>query len=207
MTKEAGVYKGLEDWAALVRNYLTESAQLKLAVRDVCLPAIIVATEIIGGAFKRRGKLLLCGNGGSAADSQHLAAEFVSLLSTNFSRPALPALALTTDTSILTARANDFGFDEVFSRQVEALGGPEDVLMVISTSGNSTNLLKAVDAAKAAKMQTIGLLGRDGGKLKNIVDCHIVVPGNNTQHVQESHIAICHILCGIVEKKLFEKGR
>ena len=142
---------------------------------------------------------------GSAADSQHIAAEFVSVLSQTFPRPAVPSIALTTDTSMLTASANDFGFDGVFERQVEALGRAGDVLMGITTSGNSTNVLKAVARAKQAGMTTIGLSGRDGGRIREAADQCIVVPSDSTQHIQEAHIAIGHILCDLVERSLFEK--
>ncbi len=145
---------------------------------------------------------MICGNGGSAADSQHMAAEFVCILNKSFDRPGLPAIALTTDTSILTANANDIGFENIFKRQVLALGKPGDLLIAISTSGNSQNVLVAAKAAKTAKIHTISLTG-NSGELQKITDVALCVPSTNTQYIQESHIAIEHILCELVEEHLF----
>src|SRR6185436_16915401 len=138
----------------------------------------------------------------SAADSQHLAAEFVSVLQRDHVRPALPAIALTTDTSLLTASANDFGFENVFARQVEAHGRPADVLIGISTSGTSPNVLAALRQARAAGLKTVGLSGRSGGQMGEACDVLIKVPSEATQHIQEAHIAIGHIMCELVERNL-----
>lgn len=146
-------------------------------------------------------KILLMGNGGSAADSQHMAAEFVGRFL--MERKALPAIALTTDTSILTAVGNDYGFDEVFKRQVEALAQPGDMVIGISTSGNSGNVLLALEAARAIGCKTIGLLGRDGGAIAPLVDLNLTVPVQDTPRIQEAHLTIIHILCDLVEKELF----
>jgi D-sedoheptulose 7-phosphate isomerase len=188
--------------AERVAAYFRESVRIKLLAADACGPAIIAAADLLVESFRGGGKLLLCGNGGSAADCQHVAAEFVSLLRQDRPRAALPAIALTTDTSFLTARANDFGFDEVFSRQVEALGRPGDVLMGISTSGNSRNVIHAVRTARERGVRTIGLVG-EGGALAGLVDAAVVVPSTNTQHVQEAMLAIEHILCELTESHLF----
>lgn len=188
--------------AARIAAYFQESVRIKLLAAEACGPAIGAATDLLVECFRSGGKLLLCGNGGSAADCQHVAAEFVSLLRQDRPRAALPAIALTTDTSFLTARANDFGFDEVFSRQVEALGKPGDVLMGISTSGNSRNVVQAVRTARERGLRTIGLLG-EGGALAGLVDAAVVVPSTNTQHVQEAMLAIEHILCELTEHHLF----
>jgi D-sedoheptulose 7-phosphate isomerase len=157
---------------------------------------------LIAETFRRGGKLLLCGNGGSAADCQHLAAEFVSRFRREVERRALPAIALTTDTSFLTAFANDCGYEGVFERQVEALGEPDDLLIGISTSGNSLNVIRAVKLAAEKGLRTVALTGR-GGRLPDMVDIAIRVPSTDTQHIQETHLAIEHALCDLVEVILF----
>lgn len=151
-------------------------------------------------SLQKGGKLMLCGNGGSAADSQHLAAEFTGRFSKD--RPPIAAVALSTDTSALTCIGNDYSFNDIFARQVQALGKAGDCLIAISTSGNSANVLAAVAAAKSLGISTIGLLGRDGGKLKSQCDISIVVPSQVTARIQEAHILIGHSLCGAVELKL-----
>jgi D-sedoheptulose 7-phosphate isomerase len=163
-------------------------------------PAVEAATALIVAALTGGGKLLFCGNGGSAADSQHLASEFTGRF-INDRRP-LAALALTTDSSALTCIANDYSFEEVFSRQVLALGREGDCLIAISTSGNSRNVIRAAEAAREVKMRTIGLLGRDGGKLLPWCDVPIVVPSMSTARIQEAHSFIGHTLCGLVEQAL-----
>lgn len=155
--------------------------------------AIKQASETIITTLQSGGKLMLCGNGGSAADSQHIATEFVVRYQNT--RRALPAIALTTDTSILTAHSNDFEFDTVFSRQIEALGNAGDCLIAISTSGNSGNILAAVAAAQQQDMSVIALTGGDGGKLAQVVDNPVIVPGNVTARIQEMHILIAHWWC------------
>lgn len=164
--------------------------------------AILAAADLIADAFRSGGKLLLCGNGGSAADCQHMATEFTSRLTKAIERPGLPAIALTTDTSFLTAYANDVSFEGVFSRQIEALGRPGDVLLAISTSGNSPNILAAVKAAQARRMRTIGLTG-SGGRLAEVTDVAVPVPSRDTQHIQEAHLAVEHVICDLVEQLLF----
>ena len=169
---------------------------------EVCMGSIILAAALVANAFRNDHKVLLCGNGGSAADCQHMAAEFVSRLTKDFERRALPAIALTTDTSFLTAHSNDASFDSVFERQVEALGCAGDVLVGISTSGNSDNVIRAVEAACGAQMRTIALTGNQG-VLREKVDIAISVPSDRTDYIQECHLAIEHIVCGLVERELF----
>jgi D-sedoheptulose 7-phosphate isomerase len=159
-----------------------------------------MADELVA-CLKNGNKLLICGNGGSAADSQHFAAELVGRLQRD--RAPLPAMALSTDTSILTAIGNDYSYDEVFSKQVEALARPGDILIGISTSGRSGNVLKAVEAARRRQVKTFALSGKDGGPLAQAVDQAIVVPSRTSQHIQEGHIAIIHIWCEIIEDTLF----
>ena len=189
-----------------VRAHLIESAEVKRQIVETCVDSILAAANLIADTFRSGGKVLLCGNGGSAADCQHMAAEFVNRLTMDFERPGLPAVALTTDTSFLTAFANDCGFEGVFERQVQTLGKPGDVLISISTSGNSTNVIRAVEAARTANMHTIVLTG-SGGCLTGMTNIAISVPSTNTQYIQEAHVAIEHILCGLVECHLFgEEG-
>ena len=196
--------------AAGVRNYigakLMESAEVKRRAAETCLDEIRRAVDLVATSFKNGGKLLLCGNGGSAADCQHIATEFVSSFDKNLIRPALPAISLTTDTSFLTANANDFGIEGVFARQVEALGRSGDVLIAISTSGNSANVVRAVEMAGSLKMTTIGFTGASESKLADLADVAIQVPSDDTQHIQEAHIAIGHILCGLVEQIIYNKN-
>jgi len=161
------------------------------------------AVNIIIQTFSLGHKLLIAGNGGSAADAQHIAAEFVVRLSKDLERPALAAIALSTDSSILTASSNDNGFRTVFKRQLEALAQKGDCFMALSTSGNSENLLAAVKYAKQENIKTIGLLGNDGGAMQNLVDIAITVDQSSTQHVQEAHICIYHIICDLVERSLY----
>ena len=155
------------------------------------------AAELMVQTLKEGHKILLCGNGGSAADAQHIAAELTGRYKTE--RRGLPAIALTTDTSALTAIANDFGYEKVFSRQVEALANSGDLLIGISTSGNSTNVLLALEQAKAIGCTTIGLTGNTGGKMNALCDINLIAPSNNTPRIQEMHILFGHILCQIVD--------
>lgn len=196
------------DWRRKrAQSHLLESADVKRQVVDSCLGQILAAADLIAEAFRSGGKALVCGNGGSAADSQHMAAEFVSRLSSDFQRPGLPAIALTTDTSFLTAYANDCSFEGVFERQVQAFGRPGDVLIGISTSGSSENVVRAIEAAKSIGMGTIALAG-NGGSLANLADVPICVPNSNTQYVQEAHLVIEHIICDLVERLVFgQNGR
>lgn len=186
-----------------IRQHLETSAAVKRAAIAACTPAITVAAELLIASFRNGGKVLLCGNGGSAADCQHIAAEFVSALNHDRPRAALGAIALTTDTSFLTANANDFGFEMVFERQVEALGRRGDVLIGITTSGNSANVLRALERAKRDGLATVVLTGESGGKAAALADVAVKVPSADTQHVQETHIAVGHILCALVERALF----
>jgi D-sedoheptulose 7-phosphate isomerase len=164
------------------------------------------AATLLAGAFSAGGKLLICGNGGSAADAQHLAGEFVNQFLLK-GRPALPALALTTDGGVLTCVANDTGFARVFARQVEAFGARGDVLLVISTSGNSPNVLAAAETARGRGLTVLGLLGRDGGRVREFCDRALVVESDDTQRIQETHNLLGHVLCDLVERMLFtEKG-
>ena len=187
---------------ATVRAHLAGTAEVLKLTFDQCAPNIVAAADLIAESFRKGGKLLICGNGGSAADCQHLAAEFTSRLTIDFPRPALPALALTTDSSFLTAYANDIDFEGIFARQVEALGKPEDVLLGISTSGSSKNVVRAVEAARSLQARTIVLTG-NRGRLREMVDIAICVPNASTQHVQETHLAIEHLICHFVERALF----
>ncbi len=159
--------------------------------------------ELIVKAFKAGGKLLIVGNGGSAADAQHMAAEFVNRF--EIERPPLPALALTTDTSNLTSIGNDYAFDQTFSKQVRALGRENDVLLAISTSGNSPNILKAVETAKALGIKTVALTGKGGGALADMADIVLNVDSKTTPRIQETHITVCHILCELADHMLFQK--
>lgn len=181
---------------------LNESAQTKLDMIDACGEDILAAIDLMVSSFREGKKLLLCGNGGSAADAQHLATEFVIRLNHELSRPAIPAIALTTDTSNLTAGGNDIGFENVFARNVEALGAEGDVLYAISTSGNSPNVIKAVEMARKKGMKVIGMLGGHGGKLKPLVDVAIVIPSGNVQRIQEGHITAGHIIFELTELEL-----
>jgi D-sedoheptulose 7-phosphate isomerase len=186
-----------------IRRHLAASEATMRRVADVCAPDIARAASLLVTTFRAGGKLLLCGNGGSAADCQHLAAEFMNTLTRPVVRPPLPAIALTTDTSLLTAVANDHGFEGVFARQVLAVGRAGDVLMAISTSGDSPNILRALEAARAAGLQTILLSGETGGKARPLAHATVLVPSTDTQRIQEAHITVGHMLCHLVERALF----
>jgi D-sedoheptulose 7-phosphate isomerase len=182
-------------------EYVRESAAITNALIDQCIDSVLSAAEMIAESFRNGKKLLICGNGGSAADCQHMAAEFVGVLRKDFKRSGLPAIALTTDTSFLTSYANDWGFEEVFERQVTTLGVPGDVLISISTSGTSKNVLRAIAAAEVRSMRTIGLSGSSG--MSRSLDVAIKVPSADTQHIQEAHLVIEHLLCELVQARLF----
>lgn len=186
-----------------ITESLKESSETKLKIEQECKEDILKAANILSEVYRSGNKLLLCGNGGSAADCQHIATELMIRLSHHIQRPALPAIALTTDTSNLTAGGNDIGFENVFARNVEGLGNKGDALIAISTSGNSGNVIKAVEMAHKKGMKVIGLLGSDGGKLKPIVDLPIVIPSSNVQRIQEGHITVAHIICELVEDELY----
>jgi D-sedoheptulose 7-phosphate isomerase len=181
---------------------LQESIDTKKALLTTKLDLIKEIAGSIVKAFKNNHRVYLIGNGGSAADAQHIAGELLGRFKKN--RRPLPAVALTTDTSVMTALANDFGYDTCFARQVEALACPGDILIAFSTSGNSKGILNAVQIARNIGTLTIGFTGRDGGILKNAVDICLNVPSDNTPRIQECHITVGHIICSIVEKELFE---
>lgn len=184
----------------IIREAIDENISLLQNIKELLEDEIIESAKIIINSIKKGGKLLICGNGGSAADSQHFAAELVGRFKKD--RKALSAISLTVDTSILTAWSNDYSFDTVFSRQVEAIGKKGDVLFGISTSGNSPNVIEALKVANKMGIYTIALSGNDGGKIKKYAKLNIIVPANDTPRIQEAHILIIHILCSIVEKKL-----
>ena len=186
-----------------ITESLKESSESKLKIEQECKEDILKAVYVLSEVYSNGNKLLLCGNGGSAADCQHIATELMIRLSHHIQRPALPAIALTTDTSNLTAGGNDIGFENVFARNVEGLGNKSDALIAISTSGNSGNVIKAVEMAHKKGMKVIGLLGGDGGKLKPIVDLPVVIPSSNVQRIQEGHITVAHIICELVEAELY----
>ena len=191
--------------ADVISEHFQRSADAKLRASSECARSIEEAATLIAGSFKAGGKLLICGNGGSAADAQHFAAEFVGRLTSDFERPGLPALALTTDTSFLTAYANDYALEGVFARQVQALGRRGDVLFGISTSGSSRNVVAAVAEARRAGLKVVTLTGNRGDLLHQ-GDVAIAVPETATAHIQEVHLAIEHIICHIVER-LITEGR
>jgi D-sedoheptulose 7-phosphate isomerase len=182
-----------------ISRHFEELAATALRVSEELSGSITEVTELVLHALDGGRKLLFCGNGGSAADAQHLATEYVVRFRRD--RRPLPAIALTTDTSLLTAASNDFGFDEVFARQVRALGNAGDVLFLHSTSGESPNLLAAARAARDVGVRTVAMLARGGGKLRDAVDVAIVVPTENGAHAQEIHLAIGHAICEIVESR------
>lgn len=185
-----------------IKRQLLESAGVKQELAGRFAAAIAQAAGVCAQAIKNGRKMMFCGNGGSAADSQHLASELVVRLTGKSDRRALPGLALTTDTSLLTACANDFGYVNVFARQLEALGQPGDVLIAISTSGNSPNVVKAVETAKRLGIKTIGFTGKTPGRFNALLDLVIPVPSDDVQRIQEAHIAIGHIMIGLVEREV-----
>lgn len=180
-----------------IRRQLGESVRVKQAFSDALVARIADFAQRSAEAIRRGGKLVLFGNGGSAADAQHLAAELVVRLRTE--RPGLPALALTTNTSILTAAGNDYGFERIFSRQMESLVGPHDVVVALSTSGTSPNIVKAMETARARGSFLVALTGETGGALAGKVDILLDVPSRDPQRIQESHITIGHIVCSLIE--------
>ena len=193
------------DFLARVRDAIEESAAVKRAALEQCGGSIARAAEIVIETFRDGGKLLAFGNGGSASDAQHLAAELAGRYVRE--RPGLPALALSANTSDLTAIGNDYGFDRVFARLIQAHGRAGDVAVAISTSGSSPNVVAAVETARELGLRTVGLTGKGGGKLAGMVDVPIVVPSDSTPRIQETHITVVHLLCELVDGALFpEKG-
>jgi D-sedoheptulose 7-phosphate isomerase len=197
---------GLDDRSAyeeVALDAMLYSARLKETVARGNSAVIVAMARLISDVFEADGKLLICGNGGSAADAQHLATELTIRYRASVQRPALPAIALTTDSSALTAGANDLGYDEVFRRLVEAYGRQGDVVLGLSTSGNSKSVLYALDYARKHGMRTLALLGGDGGALKGLADLSIVVPhSGSADRVQECHITLGHVIIDLVERMM-----
>ena len=187
----------------IIKKILADSLKVKETFVRENISKLILLAEKTAAAFTSDRKLMLVGNGGSAADAQHIAAEFVNRYT--FERPPLPALALTTDSSVITSIGNDYSFNDIFSKQVKALGIEGDILLVISTSGNSKNLLSAVNDARSRGIYTAGFLGNDEGKLVNLVDLALVVNTESTPRIQETHILAGHILCHLVDYILFQR--
>ena len=189
----------------IITSCFKESADIKLRSLEENVDKIIAVSEAIADAFKKEGKLLIFGNGGSAADAQHLAAEFVNKFL--IERPPLPALALTTDTSIITSISNDDRYSNIFVKQIFALGKKGDIAWGISTSGKSMSVLNGLKTAKKLEMITIGLTGGDGGEVEKVVDYHLHVPSDSTPRVQETHITMGHVICEMVDYQLFQNPR
>lgn len=191
---------------ARITSYLDNSLAVYAAMRSdaALVDAIARAADACAAALEAGGKVLFCGNGGSAADAQHLAGELVSRFM--YDRPGLAAVALTTDSSILTAIGNDYGYERVFSRQVEALGRAGDVLVGISTSGRSANVLRALEAARALRMVTVGFTGRDGGQMAALCDVELRMPSAVTPLIQQGHLLVGHLICLLVEERLHPQG-
>jgi len=189
-----------------IKNQVKKSYETKQAIynNEELLKKIEDVSKKCVELYKNNKKTILAGNGGSAADAQHIAAEMVGRY--GFDRPSLPSLALTTDTSALTAIGNDYGYDQVFSRQLEGMGQDGDLFIGISTSGNSENIIKAFNSAKQKSIITVALTGRDGGEMAKMADIALVVPSDSTPRIQESHILIGHIICDIIEKEIFGDG-
>jgi D-sedoheptulose 7-phosphate isomerase len=182
------------------RTALLDLSELARKVAETMGPDLDRAFQMVRSTVDRQGTLMFCGNGGSAADAQHLATEYVVRYMRN--RRAYPAIALTTDTSLLTAAGNDFGFDQIFSRQVEALGKPGDLLIIHSTSGNSPNVLRAAEAAKAKQIEVLAFSARDGGALKALATHSVIIPAQRTDRAQELHLCIEHIICDMIDQTL-----
>jgi D-sedoheptulose 7-phosphate isomerase len=188
----------MPDFTAQIRSQLRESASVKERFSSELLARISTFAEAAAAAIQKGNKIVFFGNGGSAADSQHLAAELVVRLKRN--RASLPALALTTDTSILTAAGNDLGFESIFSRQIESLVSPGDVLVALSTSGTSPNVLRGADSGRARRAFVVGMTGETGGELASRVNLLINVPSRDSQRIQEAHITVGHIVCSLIEQ-------
>lgn len=189
-----------------IKDQIKKSYETKQAIyeNEELLNKIAEVCELCVELYKGKNKTILAGNGGSAADAQHIAAELVGRY--GFDRPSIPSLALTTDTSNLTAIGNDYGYDKVFSRQLEGMGQEGDIFFGISTSGNSKNIINAFEVAKQKGIKTVALVGRDGGEMAKMADIALVVPSDSTPRIQESHILIGHIICDIIEKEIFGDG-
>lgn len=204
MVSEKDSADELNNHLTCVTQLLQESIRIKQQLLEQDCSIIVKMAQLIVTALKRGNKVMLCGNGGSAADAQHIAAEFLVCLHSDRNRISLPALALHTDSSAITACANDYGYQEIFARLIEGLGVAGDILIALSTSGNSPNVIKAVETAHRKEILTIGLLGGNGGAVQAISDISLVVPSTNSGRVQEAHITIGHILVELVENMMFE---
>lgn len=192
------------DFQSRILNHFNSSIDTKTYASEVLPPFIEVASQMMVQCLVSEGKILACGNGGSAGDSQHFSSELLNRFERE--RPSLPALALTTDTSTLTSIANDYSYNEVFSKQIRALGQPGDVLLAISTSGNSANVVQAIQAAHDRDMTVVALTGRDGGNMASLLgldDCEIRVPATSTARIQEVHLLVIHCLCDLIDEQLF----
>jgi D-sedoheptulose 7-phosphate isomerase len=189
-----------------IKKQIKKSYETKQAIytNEELLDNIVQVAEKCVSLYRGKNKTILAGNGGSAADAQHIAAELVGRY--GFDRPSIPSLALTTDTSNLTAIGNDYGYEQIFSRQLEGMGQEGDIFIGISTSGNSANILRAFESAKKKNIFTVALTGNDGGKMADLADISLIIPSNSTPRIQESHILIGHILCDIIEKEIFADG-
>jgi len=196
-----------EEMKSIVADGLLASAEVKKqsAANDKLISAVASVAERIADSIRKNGKVMFCGNGGSAADSQHLATEMVVRLTGDYERPAIAAIALTTDTSILTGGANDYGYDHIFKRQIEALGNAGDVLIAISTSGKSPSILAAMAAARAKGVTTVAWCGNDPRGMGPLADIIVSVPSQITAHIQETHITLGHLLIHLVERILYPK--
>jgi D-sedoheptulose 7-phosphate isomerase len=192
------------DLEARIRQHFNDSIQTKQRALEPLTPAIAKAARAMASALTAKRKIMACGNGGSAADSQHFAAELLNRF--EIERPGLPAIALTTDTSTLTSIANDYDYKDIFSKQIRALGHDGDVLLAISTSGNSPNVVRAIAAAHEKGIRVVALTGRDGGEMRKLLltdDCEICVPARNTARIQEVHLLAIHCLCDLIDAQLF----
>ncbi len=192
-----------EERIDLVLRAAEESSLLRRTASEALAEPLVELANVCAGVLGAGGKMLICGNGGSAGDASHMAAEMIIRLTADKNRQALPALALNADTSVLTAAGNDYGYDRIFSRQVEGLGAAGDMLLLISTSGNSMNLIRAAEVAREKKMITSALLGKDGGRLATMVDKKLIVPHQSVQRIQEEHIFMIHTLVELIESDLF----
>jgi len=191
------------DHVTRIRAHFTDSAQLKLAAAEALAPALARAAELLAQCLLGDGRILACGNGGSAADAQHFAAEMIGRFERE--RPELPAISLATDTSILTAVANDYSYEQIFAKQVRALGASGDALLAITTSGNSANVVAAVDAAHEREMRVVALTGKGGGRIGAMLapaDVHLCVPHDRTARIQEVHLLMIHCLCDAIDNTL-----
>lgn len=188
----------------IITEHFGNSIETKVKSADLLPPFIAQAADLMVESLMTTGKILACGNGGSAGDAQHFSAELLNRF--EIERPPLPAIALTTDSSTLTAIANDYHYNEVFSKQVAALGQPQDILLAISTSGNSANVIEAMKVAHERGMKIVALTGKDGGKMRPLLkadDVEICVPSNTTSHIQETHLIVIHCLCKLIDYRLF----